>query len=247
MAAADPVLALDASLIVETLERLRVRVGERFPRSGLSKLCSKLVVTGRATADRADGLARPYLALRALGGLVAIVALVLQIELASHIDWSAVRRSADVLGMSQALDATVNLLILAFGGLWFMLTLEQRLKRRLILRALYELRSYAHIVDMHQLTKDPTVVLSGGAATSSSPVRAMSEFELSRYLDYCSEMLALIAKLAALYAARTQDETIIEAVNDLEDLTSNLGRKIWQKIMIISQLDERRASSARPH
>ena len=68
----------------------------------------------------------------------------------------------------------------------------------------------------------------------------MSEFELSRYLDYCSEMLALIAKLAALYAARTQDETIIEAVNDLEDLTSNLGRKIWQKIMIISQLDERR-------
>jgi hypothetical protein len=93
---------------------------------------------------------------------------------------------------------------------------------------------------MHQLTKDPTVVLSGGAATSSSPVRQMSEFELSRYLDYCSEMLALIAKLAALYAARTQDETIIEAVNDLEDLTSNLGRKIWQKIMIISQLDERR-------
>jgi hypothetical protein len=58
-------------------------------------------------------------------------------------------------------------------------------------------------------------------------------------------MLALIAKLAALYAARTQDETIIEAVNDLEDLTSNLGRKIWQKIMIISQLDERRAPAGR--
>jgi hypothetical protein len=73
----------------------------------------------------------------------------------------------------------------------------------------------------------------------------MNEFELSRYLDYCSEMLALIAKLAALYAARTQDETIIEAVNDLEDLTSNLGRKIWQKIMIISQLDERRAPAGR--
>ena len=242
MTASDPpaVLTLDASLIVETLERLRVRVSERFPKSGLAQLCGKLVLTGRATAARAEELSRHYFGLRILGALVVVIAVVLQIELASHIDWSALRRNTDVLGMSQALDATVNLLILAFGGLWFMLTLEQRLKRRLILRALYELRSYAHIVDMHQLTKDPTVVLSGGAATSSSPVRQMSEFELSRYLDYCSEMLALIAKLAALYAARTQDETIIEAVNDLEDLTSNLGRKIWQKIMIISQLDERR-------
>jgi hypothetical protein len=234
-------LVLDATHIVATLEKLRERVSERFPKSGLAKLCGKLVATGRVTAAQADALAKPYLALRALGGLVAVVALVVQIEIASHIDWSAIRRSTDVLSMSQALDATVNLLILAFGGLWFMLTLEQRLKRRLILRALYELRSYAHVVDMHQLTKDPTVVLGGGGVTtSSSPRRRMSEFELSRYLDYCSEMLALIAKLAALYAARTQDETIIEAVNDLEDLTSNLGRKIWQKIMIISQLDERR-------
>ena len=247
MAIAPPpgTLVLDATHIVATLEKLHERVSERFPKSGLAKLCGKLVVTGRATAAQADALARPYLALRALGALVAIVALVFQIVLVSHIDWSALRRNADVLSMSQALDATVNLLILAFGGLWFMLTLEQRLKRRRILRALYELRSYAHIVDMHQLTKDPTIVLGGGAATSSSPDRQMSEFELSRYLDYCSEMLALIAKLAALYAARTQDETIIEAVNDLEDLTSNLGRKIWQKIMIISQLDERRAPAGR--
>ena len=238
--ALSPVLVLDATHIVATLEKLRERVGERFPRSGLSKLCGRLVETGRVTAARTAELSRPYMGLRILGGLVAAVAIVFQIVLATHVDWSALRRSVDVLSMSQALDATVNLLILAFGGLWFMLTLEQRLKRRLILRALYELRSYAHIVDMHQLTKDPTVVLGGGAATSSSPVRKMTEFELSRYLDYCSEMLALIAKLAALYAARTQDETIIEAVNDLEDLTSNFGRKIWQKIMIISQLDERR-------
>jgi len=240
-AAPSTILVLDATHIVATLEKLRERVGERFPHSGLSKLCARLVETGRLTAARTGELARPYMGLRILGGLAVVIAIVLQIVLATHIDWSAVRKSADVLGMSEALDATVNLLILAFGGLWFMLTLEQRLKRRLILRALYELRSYAHIVDMHQLTKDPTVVLGGGgAATSSSPERHMTEFELSRYLDYCSEMLALIAKLAALYAARTQDETIIDAVNDLEELTSNLGRKIWQKIMIISQLDERR-------
>ena len=66
----------------------------------------------------------------------------------------------------------------------------------------------------------------------------MTEFELSRYLDYCAEMLALTAKLAALYANQSHDEVVFAAVNEVENLTSNLGRKIWQKIMILSQLKE---------
>jgi hypothetical protein len=73
----------------------------------------------------------------------------------------------------------------------------------------------------------------------------MSEFELSRYLDYCAEMLALIAKLAALYAGQSPDSAVISAVNEIEALTSDLGRKIWQKIMIISRLDEH-AAAPRP-
>ncbi len=58
-------------------------------------------------------------------------------------------------------------------------------------------------------------------------------------------MLALIAKLAALYGGQTRDREIIASVNDVEDLTSNLGRKIWQKIMILSDLDERHAERPR--
>jgi hypothetical protein len=54
-------------------------------------------------------------------------------------------------------------------------------------------------------------------------------------------MLALIGKLAALYAARTQDPQVVAAVNDVESLCTDLGRKIWQKITILSALDERAA------
>ena len=72
----------------------------------------------------------------------------------------------------------------------------------------------------------------------------MSKCELSRYLDYCSEMLALIAKLAALYAGRARDREVTAGVVEIEELTSDLGRKIWQKIMILSELDERRAGKA---
>jgi hypothetical protein len=66
----------------------------------------------------------------------------------------------------------------------------------------------------------------------------MTRFQLARYLDYCAELLALIGKLAALYAERSRDALIIEAVNDLELLTTELGRKTWQKIIILGQLQE---------
>jgi len=52
-------------------------------------------------------------------------------------------------------------------------------------------------------------------------------------------MLALIGKLAALYAEHMRDGVIIDAVNDIENLTSSLGRKIWQKITIISALQDK--------
>ena len=118
-------------------------------------------------------------------------------------------------------------------------------KRRGVQDRLYELRAFAHVIDMHQLTKDPTIVLSASKPTDSSPARRMSEFELSRYLDYCAEMLALIAKLAALYAAQIRDRDVMVAVTEVEELTSDLGRKIWQKIMILSDLDERRTERER--
>lgn len=237
---------LSAASIVETAERLRARIAERFPESGLAVVCADLVETARATSNRARALSRPYLGLRSLALLVVLAGIVAQAYVAEIVDWSAVLRRADVVGITQGLDSVVNLLLLAFGAIWFVLTLELRLKRRRVLRRLYELRSFAHVVDMHQLTKDPTLLLGGGQPTKASPPRRMSEFELSRYLDYCSEMLALIAKLAALYAEQIQDPAVISAVNEVEELTSDLGRKIWQKIMIISQLDERRVATRTP-
>jgi hypothetical protein len=85
---------------------------------------------------------------------------------------------------------------------------------------------------MHQLTKDPTSVLKAGA-TKSSPKRDLSPYELMRYLDYCTEMLSLTGKLAALYMQGLRDPVVIQAVNEIEELTTNLSRKMWQKIMIL--------------
>jgi hypothetical protein len=56
---------------------------------------------------------------------------------------------------------------------------------------------------------------------------------LNRYLDYCSESLALISKIAALYVQGFQDPVLLDAVDDVEDLTAGFSRKIWQKITIL--------------
>jgi hypothetical protein len=229
---------LDPVRVVRTFDQLQARVHERFPTSGLAKVCDDLAQVARETASRAHKLSRPYYGLRLLAALTVVAAIAGQIYAVGLVDWSAIGRKVDAPGLAEGLQATVNLAILAFGAIWFLITAEQRLKRRRVLNALFQLRSFAHVIDMHQLTKDPTVLLADGPTTASSPERRMSEFELSRYLDYCAEMLALTAKLAALYANQSHDEVVFAAVNEVENLTSNLGRKIWQKIMILSQLKE---------
>ena len=47
-------------------------------------------------------------------------------------------------------------------------------------------------------------------------------------------MLSLIGKLAALYVQQFDDPVALAAVNDVEQLTNGLSRKIWQKISIVN-------------
>jgi hypothetical protein len=120
------------------------------------------------------------------------------------------------------------------AGIFFLVTFETRIKRGRSLRALHELRSMAHVVDMHQLTKDPEYIISKQLLdTPSSPKRTMSAAEISRYLDYCCEMLSLIGKLAALYVQDFDDSVVLSSVNEIESLTTGLSRKIWQKLMVV--------------
>ena len=72
----------------------------------------------------------------------------------------------------------------------------------------------------------------------------MSAFELQRYLDYSSEMLALISKVGAFYAQHLADPVVLLAVDEVEELTNGLSRKIWQKIAILDQIAARRDERA---
>jgi hypothetical protein len=118
---------------------------------------------------------------------------------------------------------------------YFLLSIERRLKRRRALAVIHQLRSLAHVVDMHQLTKDPEQLISAEPSTPSSPERSMTSAQLGRYLDYCSELLSVSSKLAALLVQYFNDEFVLASVDEIEGLTTGLQGKIWQKIRMLER------------
>ncbi|HYD86644.1 MAG TPA: hypothetical protein VEA80_04155 [Vitreimonas sp.] len=222
--------SLDPRHIVKTIERLQERIDSRFPGAGLSRVCGELLATAHQSSGHAAKLAERNWPLRITVGVILALGVAAQFAAAKLLHLERFEANISLLG---SLEAAVNLLILFGGAAWFLLTLEERFKRQQALDALHELRSLAHVIDMHQLTKDPTALVQERA-----PPRAMTAFQLTRYLDYCAEMLALIGKLAALYAERVRDPVVIEAVTEIENLTTGLARKIWQKVSLIGELEE---------
>jgi hypothetical protein len=222
---------LNALHLVATVQQLCQRIDERFPASGLSEVARELLQVAEESVARAQWLGRPFWILRvAVLGTIAVIVTLLVVVLFS------IRVSPEFEGFSdllQAVDAAVNEIILLSLALLFLVSMETRLKRGRALRALYELRSLAHVIDMHQLTKDPEVTLSSQHATPSSPRRLLTPFQLARYLDYCSELLSLASKVAALHVQHLRDHVVLDAVNDVESLAGGLSQKIWQKIAVL--------------
>ena len=225
--------SLNPDHIIQTLVQLRGRIQERFPGSGLSKVAAELQQIAAEAVARTEWISRPLLPLRVgIGLLVALLAAIVLLALANLNITKLWESFADFV---QAVEAGINDIVFIGIAIFFLVTLEARIKRKRALKAIHELRALAHIIDMHQLTKDPEAILRGGPATRSSPKRTMTTFEMSRYLDYCSEMLSLIGKIAALYVQRFDDPVALSAVDEIEDLTTGLSRKVWQKIMLITQ------------
>lgn len=226
---------LDLEAIVDTANKLSQRVNDRFTEDrGIGKIARELVAVSEETRRRLDRVTRPRWLLRISITTLALVAIA---SIALVVLVADIR--VDVKGFKNWLElletGIQDLVYIAVAGL-FVAGAEQRIKRRDVLKGLYELRSIAHVIDMHQLTKDPRSTVHPEDRTAHSPERQDSPEALGHYLDYCSEMLSIINKLAALYSQESQDSVVLAAVSDIQDLTTSLSSKMWQKIMILDNI-----------
>lgn len=224
--------SLDPKLVLETIERLEDRIEERFGERSLRGICARLREIGARAAATVDSISKPLIWVRVLtAGLVFTIILGFAATLSSFAVGPS--KALTFAEFVQALEAGINDIVLIGAGIFFLVTLENRIKRKRALSAVHELRSLIHIIDMHQLTKDPERLQPDHEVTTSSPGHKLTPFQMNRYLDYCSEMLSLCAKLAALYAQNFADPVVLAAVGEVENLAIGMSGNVWQKITIL--------------
>ena len=224
---------LDAGAITRTLEETCERIRERFPDSNLRRLAEQLQAVSLEAAEVERYLDRPNWGLRIAGGLAVVVLVALLVIVgAITLNSPSEMTLSDLL---QSIEAGINDIVFFGIAVFFFTTVESRVKRRRALAMLHQLRSLAHIVDMHQLTKDPERLVSRGEGFVPGVAKPATGLDLAKYLDFCSELLSLISKIAALLVQRFDDSVVLAGVNEIETLATGLSGKIWQKITILER------------
>ena len=225
---------LEPQPVLETVRRLEDRIAARFPERGLRKVAAELVdLTADVGRDAAgiQGRVRAVRMVSRIGAAIVLAATVVAVVLAAN--------AAVDEGPEQGLDwlflveSSINDLAYAAIALYFLYSVPERVQRGHTLKLLHRLRSLAHIIDMHQLTKDPERLNPSFQSTAVSPDPGLDRAQLEHYLDYCSELLSLVGKTAALCAEESRDAIVLETVSRIEQLTNGMSRKIWQKISVL--------------
>jgi hypothetical protein len=227
-------IQLAADHVGSTVAQLERRIHARFGERGLTKAVrdlGQLVVLVQTEAGESHvRLRRTTLAARTTSITIigaTLFALVFGLR-------SAVTQGLEqTAGWVPLVESVINDLVFAAIAVLFLWAMPERLERRALLRLLHRLRSLAHVIDMHQLSKDPEQVSPTYVPTAESLRHGLDADQLYHYLDYCSEMLSLTAKTAALCGEHTSDGVVLETISTIERLTTELSNKIWQKISLL--------------
>lgn len=228
---------LDADEVVRTLDRLEERIALRFPGRNLRHVAAEVRDAIRRAASSAAQTPRDRWVQRgaSIGEVVVVVLAVVALSLAVR-DALRLGSGTPAFQWLPVIESGINDTVFAGAAVWFLRSVPARRRRQRLLTALYRLRSLAHVIDMHQLTKDPERLRPDFPVTDASPQLGLDADQLGRYLDYCAELLSLVGKGAALCAQASDDAVVLDTVSEVEVLTSDLARKIGQKIALLGDM-----------
>ncbi len=234
MAVSRP-MRVDPTLLAEKAREVHRRLVERFPHADLRHVAARIVllvegVRKRAARDQHSGVFTRMLilflmlALLGGGGYAAFIA-------------APPFTTPSWVELVQAGEAGVQLLILVTIGVLWCWSAGHRARRQRQLGYLGELREIVNILDLFQLDKDPDRLdRSATQSTASSPQlgEVNSPFLMGRYLDYVSELLAVVSTLAAYYAATAQDDTVLGVVREIGASAGQHRVHIGQKSLMLT-------------
>jgi hypothetical protein len=224
---------VDDGKLLETANLVQRRINEAFPGSSLSEIAKEVVTMTDEAVPVARSIRQPNWWLR--GGLILLpIVLVLAVWLAFRGEQAAPGDHPPTMSerILKAMDATKGGAVYICALFVFLFTLEVRWKRWTAFKAVHVLRGMAHLIDMHQLVRDPQKLRSPDANDKSS----WTAEGMDRYLRHSIELLALVSKIAHLYVQGLADSGAHAAVDGCESLITGLSQKIWQKRVILDRM-----------
>ncbi len=225
---------LVAHHVGNTVDQVERRIRARFGDRGLTRAAldlRRLVdEVEREAGESHIRLRRTTLIARTASITIVVATVVLLLMSLRNAVSEGLERSEDWVPL---IESVINDLVFSAIAMLFLWAFPERRERRTLLLLLHRLRSLAHVIDMHQLSKDPEQVSPNYTPTEESVAHGLDAEQLHHYLNYCSELNSLVAKTAALCAEHSTDDVVLNTISTLETMTTELSNKIWQKISLL--------------
>jgi len=215
---------LDPEKLTSTASQIASWLKGEFPQAHLTVVAEDVCKLTREATAKAGAIARPAWPLRLLLLLLFAGVVFGLYQWVKQNDIRTVMKLADDMKFA-------GMYIVA--AVVFLITLEMKWKRLRVLRAVHELQSVCHIIDMHQLAKDPSIERFREQRDDFG--NALFYEKVDEYLHACTALLAIVSKLGQLYIDRFPDPVATKAVNDFEETCTGLSTKIWSKIIYLNQ------------
>lgn len=231
---------LELDQIVEAIERLQNRIGDRFPNSGLKSHTGELVEFSNLLKKNGRRLVSVSFSVRVISWLggASVILLIIVPYFFFVKNQSGIETLPNFL---QSLEAVITVIAGTSAAFIAMISIKRSHIRRRALALLQVLREIAHVIDMLQLSKSPASVMFPLEPTAYSrpATENLSQGEMFRYLSYCGEISALLGKLAVIISGWVHDPAVLSVADDVENFASDLERKMLSKLLLLEQINQR--------
>lgn len=182
---------LSGERVRATVIELQGRIAARFPDHRLTGVATELVAmvdrVDRQTQDTHRRVVRATVVARVLAAAALVVAGTLLVLALRQVLTNA---ADQIMTWIPLMESTINTMIFVGLGVVFLWAFPERRERKGLLALLHQLRSLAHVLDMHQLTKEPGRLRPGYSPTPRSLPNDLTADQMQDYLSYCSELLS---------------------------------------------------------